>query len=71
MKVLYKFSNVIKELRESNKWTQEYVANKIGITYQSYQNYERGLTMPNVKNLIKLSMLFEVSVDYLLGLKEY
>ncbi len=71
MKQLYLFSKIVKELREANKWTQEFVAKKIDIAYQSYQNYERGITLPSIKNLIKLADLFDVSIDYLLGRKEY
>lgn len=71
MKELYEFPTILKSLRIQNEWTQEYVAKQLGISYQSYQNYERGLSLPTLINFIKLANLFEVSLDYLIGRKEY
>lgn len=71
MKDLYNFANIIKSLRQENGWTQEQVANKMGISYQSYQNYERGITLPTLVNFVKLADLFEVSLDYLIDRKNY
>ena len=36
-----------------------------------YQAYERGIALPNLKNFVKLADIFDVSLDYLLGRKEY
>ncbi len=71
MKEFYEFPKIIKELRKSNEWTQAFVAGELGITYQSYQAYERGLALPTLENFVKLADLYEVSLDYLLGRKEY
>ncbi len=71
MNELYNFPNIIKKLRIHNNWTQQYVAEKIGIKYQSYQAYELGLSLPSLENFIKLADLFDVSLDYLIGRKEY
>lgn len=71
MKGLYKFSKIIKELRLQNEWSQDYVAKQLGITYQSYQAYENGIGIPSLENFIKLADLFDVSLDYLVGRKEY
>ncbi len=71
MKGLYKFSKIIKELRLQNEWSQDYVAKQLGITYQSYQAYEKGIGIPSLENFIKLADLFDVSLDYLVGRKEY
>ena len=64
-------SNKLKELRNKYKFTQKEVARKLGIKYQSYQAYELGKTVPNFDNLIKLADLYDVSLDYLVGRKEY
>ena len=61
----------LKLLRKRKKYTQAFVASKLGIAYQSYQNYERGLTLPTLENFVKLADLYEVSLDYLIGRKEY
>lgn len=68
---IYVFSKRVKELREQNRYTQKYVADVLGITYQSYQSYELGLTLPRAEHILKLADLFEVSIDYLFGRKEY
>ena len=39
---------------------------KLGITYQSYQAYERGIAVPTLQNFIKLAKLFDVSYEELL-----
>ncbi len=70
MNCLYEFPKILKDLRTQYNYSQKYVADKIGITFQSYQAYEYGKTTPNVENLIKLADLFDVSLDSLVGRKE-
>lgn len=67
MQELYQISITLKSLRTQLGLTQKQVADEIGIRYQSYQAYEQGLTLPNLKNFIKLADFFEVSLDYLIG----
>lgn len=55
------------ELRTSYNYTQLDVAAKLAITYQSYQAYELGVSVPSLQNIIKLADLYEVSIDFLLG----
>ncbi len=57
----------LKNLRVQNKYTQKYVAEKLGISVQSYLSYEKGKTLPKVKNAIKLANLYDVSMDFLIG----
>lgn len=65
------FPNILRGLRKSYGYTLQDVADKLSITYQSYQAYERGIALPSLKNFVKLANLFDVSLDYLLGRKEY
>ncbi len=67
MKELYNLSQNIQALRKQYNYTQLYVATKIGITYQSYQAYERGISVPTLQNFIKLAKFFDVSYDELLS----
>lgn len=53
-------------LREQYGYTMKYVADQLGIAYQSYQCYERGLTVPTLQNFIKLAKLYDVSLDDLI-----
>lgn len=54
-------------LRTINNFTQGDVALKLGISYQSYQAYEHGKTVPTLKNFIKIANLYGVSLDSLIG----
>lgn len=56
---------IIKYLRNLNSYSQAQVANKIGISRQSYIKYERGLVIPSDEIINKLSMLYGVSVSFI------
>ena len=58
------------EERKNAKITQVKMAQMIGISQPSYIRYENGTSEPNLTNLIKISDILEVSVDYLLGKEE-
>lgn len=59
------------EQRKLNHLTQREVASRLGISQPSYVRYENGKAEPTLENLVKLADLFDVSVDYLLGRKDY
>ncbi len=66
---MYELKNLpknLKNLRKQFEYTQSYVAAQIGISYQSYQAYEWGVTVPTLQNFIKLAKLYDVSLDELL-----
>ncbi|MBU5312970.1 helix-turn-helix domain-containing protein [Tissierella carlieri] len=63
------FGERLKLLREENSLTQSELAKKLNISRQSVSNYENGSRFPNdVQLLVKISALFCVSLDYLIGL---
>ncbi|MDE7083658.1 MAG: helix-turn-helix domain-containing protein [Clostridia bacterium] len=66
MEELYNLPKNLKDLRKQFGYSQTYVANQIGITYQSYQHYEWGLTVPTLQNFIKIAKLYNVSYEDLL-----
>lgn len=59
--------NRIRELRIEKGLRQKDVAEKIGVSTQSFGYYENWVNKPDPETLIKLADLFEVSIDYLLG----
>ena len=61
-------SKRIYELRLSFGWTQVQLAQKLGITKQTVSNWENDNIQPSIDMLIKISKIFNVSTDYLLGL---
>ena len=57
----------IKELRASQKITQNDFASRLGVTKSAISSYENGSRLPSYDILIKISRIFKVSTDYLLG----
>ena len=62
--------NRLKELRKDRKETQEDIANMLGVDRTTYSKYESGASEPSFEILLKLSQIFNVSTDYLLGRTE-
>lgn len=60
----------IKEIRVRKNLTQLQVANALGVSSVVYSRYETGNRQPSVDALIRLTDLFGVTVDYLLGRQE-
>lgn len=65
------FAKILIEQRKLNKLTQRQVADYLQIAQPSYIRYENGTAEPSLNNLVKLADLFDVSVDFLLGRKDY
>ncbi len=65
------FSERLKELRKSANLTQQQMAEKLNIKQQSYARYEYGTGEPNLDTVVKLTEIFDVSSDYLLGISDY
>lgn len=61
----------IRELREQNDWTQEQMAEKLGITRNGYAKIERGESMPNLERLNDIATLFGVEITELLDNKNF
>ncbi|MBQ9596762.1 MAG: helix-turn-helix transcriptional regulator [Bacteroidales bacterium] len=56
----------LRELREKHHFSQQKVADYLGISRTAYNKYESGAIRPTRK-LDKLAALFGVSADYILG----
>lgn len=57
-------------LRNVNGYSQEEVAEKIGISRQAYAKWEKGETIPDVERCQKLAELYGVTIDALLNFSE-
>lgn len=64
------FSNILKDLRNERDLTQQKVANDLQISRSVISNYEAGSVEPTLSVIKKLAQYFNVSSDYLLGLKD-
>lgn len=57
----------IRDLREDQDLTQQYLADYLMINRRTYSYYELGERVIPPEILIQLSDFYDVSVDYLLG----
>ena len=60
----------IKELRIEKGFSQKFVAEYLKIDRSNYSKYELGKLELSLEMLKQLCLLYNVSADYLLGLKE-
>lgn len=60
----------IKRARISAKMTQEEVSKKLNISRTNITKYESGALEPNIETIGQLAELYNVSVDWLLGIKK-
>ena len=60
----------IQELRIALGWSQVVLAKRLGVAKQTVSNWENGNIQPSIEMLVRLSKLFGVTTDYLLGLDD-
>ncbi len=60
----------IRDLREDHDLTQREVADRLGMLQPQYFRYEQGYRDIPTDILIRLAEMYQVSVDYLLGLTD-
>lgn len=61
----------LRDLREDFDKTQQEIADYLGTSQTMYARYERGANELPIRHLIKLSLFYDVSTDYILCLTEY
>ena len=61
-----KFEN-IRSLRIDNGYTQKQIGDYLGVSQNTYSQYELGVLNYPIDALLKLADFYNVSVDYLLG----
>ena len=63
------FAENIKMNRERLRYTQQQLADMLGVSVSQICRYEKGESLPSQNNLRTLSEICKVSVDELLGMK--
>ena len=63
-------ANRLVELRKKNGYSQEELADKLGLSRQAVSKWERAESSPDTDNLICLARLYNVSLDDLLNTSE-
>ena len=61
----------LKELREERGLTQKELSEKLNLNSVTYLHYEKYQREPPLSVVADMAKFFDVSVDYLLGLKDY
>ncbi len=56
----------LSKLRKENNYTQEQLADVLGVSRQAISKWESNITYPETDKLIRISELFNCSLDYLL-----
>lgn len=54
------------EERKKNGWSQEELANKLGVSRQAVSKWESAGSIPDLQRIVQMSKLFGVTTDYLL-----
>ncbi len=62
-----KFHEKLVALRKQNGYTQEQLAEQLGVSRQAVSRWESGETTPEMSLLAKLSKIYGVSADYLIN----
>ncbi|CAD0004380.1 MULTISPECIES: helix-turn-helix transcriptional regulator [Flavobacterium] len=55
--------NKIKNIRELKNYTQEYMAEKLGVTQAGYSKIEKGKTSLSYEKLVEIGRILDVSVE--------
>ena len=65
------FAVRLKELRTERKMTQKQLASVLNTTDDCIFFWEKSRSEPNIDEIIKIAEFFDVTTDYLLGVKDY
>jgi transcriptional regulator with XRE-family HTH domain len=60
----------IKKLRLANDWTQEQLAERLDVSTQAVSRWETNSTFPDIELLPDIAIIFDISVDELLGVND-
>ena len=60
----------IKDIRKDRDITQEYIANYLNIKSKTYSKYETNVNIPSLEIIYNISKLFELNIDYVIGLTD-
>lgn len=67
---MLQFGEALKQLRQRMGLRQDDVARMVGVERSTVANWERGAKQPSLETLVKLSQVFGVSLDELVGVTE-
>ncbi|MBE6727621.1 MAG: helix-turn-helix transcriptional regulator [Ruminococcaceae bacterium] len=65
---MFDFGLRIRKLREQHKLSQEQLGEKVERSKSVISNYENNIKIPPLEILVNLAVIFNVSLDYLVGI---
>ncbi len=60
----------LRKIRKSHKLTQQDIANVLGVDRTTYTLYETGGSNPSIETLVKLSVVYNATIGYIIGKEE-
>ena len=60
----------ILEMRQKLGWSQSRLAKELDVNVKTIKNWESVVSDPSVKNIVRLTQLFSITADYLLGIDD-
>ena len=66
---VYDFGMRLKELRGAKRLSQSAVAERLDVTRATISGYECNTITPSVEQLVKLAVLYNTSLDYMMGME--
>lgn len=65
------FGERLKELRNEKKLSQKELAGLLNVSGNTVHSWERDKQEPSMSTLLKISEIFEVTLDYLYGKSDF
>lgn len=69
--MVYDFGLRLKELRKAKHLSQNEVAKRLEVTRSTISGYERNTITPSIEQIVKLALLYNTSLDYMLGMTNH
>ena len=66
-----RFNERLRELRTQSPLKQKEIADYLGISTITIRQYEQGTREPNIEKILKLAVIFNVSLDDLMCLEDF
>lgn len=66
-----KFNEYLKRQREICGYTQKQISDYLGVSTITIRQYEQGTREPNIEKILKLAVIFNVSLDDLMCLEDF
>lgn len=67
---IYDFGLRLKELREAKQLSQQEAAERLSVGRSTISGYERNTITPSVEQLVRMAVLYNTSLDYMMGISD-